>query len=143
MIYDELTRKEIRIIRINMSYSLKSNLDLLTAFPSIEQTATEDLVPTLIYSGTRARTFTVLEVLDMAQKTPDACRNAKNMFARCYHSSTGAKDKEDCVRDFLEGRFPIISATMALGLGQNWKRVQSVIHMGRGDPANICQIIGR
>ncbi|EHS64105.1 uncharacterized protein PGTG_20806 [Puccinia graminis f. sp. tritici CRL 75-36-700-3] len=143
MIYDELTRKEIRIIRINMSYSLKSNLDLLTAFPSIEQTATEDLVPTLIYSGTRARTFTVLEVLDMARKTPDACRNAKNMFARRYHSSTGAKDKEDCVRDFSEGRFPIISATMALGLGQNWKRVRCVIHMGRGDPANICQMIGR
>ncbi|KAA1107539.1 ATP-dependent DNA helicase sgs1 [Puccinia graminis f. sp. tritici] len=126
-----------------MKHSLKSNLDLLAAFPSNDQTATDDLVPTLIYSGTRARTFTVLEVLDMARKTPDACRNAKNMFARRYHSSTGDKDKEDCVRDFADGRFPIISATMALGLGQNWKRVRSVIHMGRGDPANICQMIGR
>jgi superfamily II DNA helicase RecQ len=32
---------------------------------------------------------------------------------------------------------------MALGLGQNWKRVRSVIHIGRGDPASIAQGIGR
>ncbi|EFP74253.1 uncharacterized protein PGTG_00209 [Puccinia graminis f. sp. tritici CRL 75-36-700-3] len=31
---------------------------------------------------------------------------------------------------------------MALGLGQNWKRVRKVIHMGRGDPSNICQMMG-
>ena len=45
--------------------------------------------------------------------------------------------------DFSRGIFPIISATMALGLGQNWKRVRSVIHMGRGDPASVCQMLGR
>ncbi|OAV90482.1 hypothetical protein PTTG_28294 [Puccinia triticina 1-1 BBBD Race 1] len=32
---------------------------------------------------------------------------------------------------------------MALGLGQNWKRVRRVIHMGRGDPSPISQMIGR
>jgi superfamily II DNA helicase RecQ len=32
---------------------------------------------------------------------------------------------------------------MALGLGQNWTRVRSVVHMGRGDPSAICQMIGR
>jgi superfamily II DNA helicase RecQ len=32
---------------------------------------------------------------------------------------------------------------MALGLGQNWKRVRMVTHMGRGDPAQIAQMIGR
>ncbi|EFP76488.1 uncharacterized protein PGTG_02929 [Puccinia graminis f. sp. tritici CRL 75-36-700-3] len=32
---------------------------------------------------------------------------------------------------------------MALGLGQNWKRVRMVAHMGRGDPAQIAQMIGR
>ncbi|KAA1085602.1 ATP-dependent DNA helicase sgs1 [Puccinia graminis f. sp. tritici] len=143
MIHGELTRSEIRIIRINMTSSLKSNLDLLNVFPSAEQTASDHLVPTLIYSGTRARTLTVLEVLDIARGTPRGCRNAKNMLARRFHSTTGDKDKSDCIQDFSEGRFPIISATMALGLGQNWKRVRSVIHMGRGDPANICQMIGR
>ncbi|KNE98975.1 hypothetical protein PSTG_07819 [Puccinia striiformis f. sp. tritici PST-78] len=32
---------------------------------------------------------------------------------------------------------------MALGLGQNWKRVRCVVHVGRGDPSSICQMIGR
>ena len=32
---------------------------------------------------------------------------------------------------------------MALGLGQNWKRVRRVIHIGRGDPSSICQMMGR
>jgi superfamily II DNA helicase RecQ len=37
----------------------------------------------------------------------------------------------------------LISCTMALGLGQNWKRVRSVIHFGWGDPVLILQMIGR
>ncbi|KAI7958064.1 hypothetical protein MJO29_006281 [Puccinia striiformis f. sp. tritici] len=32
---------------------------------------------------------------------------------------------------------------MALGLGQNWKRVRRVITMGRGDPSCIGQMMGR
>ncbi|EGG05678.1 uncharacterized protein MELLADRAFT_87874 [Melampsora larici-populina 98AG31] len=32
---------------------------------------------------------------------------------------------------------------MALGLGQNWTRVRRVIHMGRGDPSCIEQMLGR
>ncbi|OAV96415.1 hypothetical protein PTTG_04018, partial [Puccinia triticina 1-1 BBBD Race 1] len=143
MMHGELTRTEIRIIRINMSSSLKSNLDLLDVFPSRETTPDEDLLPTLIYSGTRARTLTVLQVLDMARGTPGGCYNPKNTLARRFHSCTGEKDKEACVEEYPNARFPIISSTMALGLGQNWKRVRCVIHMGRGDPANIAQMIGR
>jgi superfamily II DNA helicase RecQ len=47
------------------------------------------------------------------------------------------------MEDFGAGNFPVISATMALGLGQNLKRVQCVIHMGRADPASIVQMVGR
>jgi hypothetical protein len=32
-------------------------------------------------------------------------------------------DKEDTVNGFEKKEFPMISCTMALGLGQNWKRV--------------------
>ncbi|KNE95089.1 hypothetical protein PSTG_11566 [Puccinia striiformis f. sp. tritici PST-78] len=32
---------------------------------------------------------------------------------------------------------------MALGLGQNWKKVRRVIQIGRGDPSCITQMIGR
>ncbi|KAA1097343.1 ATP-dependent DNA helicase sgs1 [Puccinia graminis f. sp. tritici] len=143
MMHGELTRTEIQIIRISMSCSLKSNLDLLQIFPSKEITADEDMIPTLIYSGTRARTLTVLQVLDAARGTPGGCCNPNNSLARRFHSCTGEKDKQHCVEGYSNAQFPIISSTMALGLGQNWKRVRSVIHMGRGDPANIAQMIGR
>ncbi|KAI7956684.1 hypothetical protein MJO28_003779 [Puccinia striiformis f. sp. tritici] len=32
---------------------------------------------------------------------------------------------------------------MAVGLGQNWNRVQTLVHLGRGDFCSICQMIGR
>ncbi|POW13829.1 hypothetical protein PSTT_03484 [Puccinia striiformis] len=32
---------------------------------------------------------------------------------------------------------------MALGLGQNWTRVRSVVHLGRGDPSAVCRMVGR
>lgn len=41
------------------------------------------------------------------------------------------------------GNFPLISCTMALGLGQNCKRVQMVAHFVWGDLAAIGQMIGR
>jgi len=47
------------------------------------------------------------------------------------------------MEDFSAGKFPVISATMALGLGQNLKRVRRVIHLGQGNPASIVQIVGR
>jgi superfamily II DNA helicase RecQ len=52
-------------------------------------------------------------------------------------------DKEDTICGFEAADFPIISCTMALGHGQNWKRVRRVFHMGRGDPSCICQMMGR
>jgi len=47
------------------------------------------------------------------------------------------------MEDFSAGNFPVISATMALGRGQNLKRVRQVIHVGRGNPASIIQMVGR
>jgi superfamily II DNA helicase RecQ len=47
------------------------------------------------------------------------------------------------VKKFIGRVFPIIACTMALGLGQNWKRVWSVIHLGCGDPSLLAQEIGR
>ncbi|POW02979.1 hypothetical protein PSTT_11419 [Puccinia striiformis] len=64
-------------------------------------------------------------------------------FARRFHSTTGDLDKSDIIDGFEEHEFPTIACTMALGLGQNWKRVQRVVHLGRGDPSSICQMIGR
>jgi superfamily II DNA helicase RecQ len=126
-----------------MSNSLASNLDLLNVFATKDKIADCDIIPTLIYSGTRGRTYTVLEMLDLARGTRGSCNNPYNTLARRYHSVTGEKDKECTIEEYGDGKFPIVSTTMALGLGQNWTRVRSVIHMGRGDPENVAQMIGR
>ncbi|KAH9442677.1 hypothetical protein Pst134EA_031647 [Puccinia striiformis f. sp. tritici] len=143
MLEGELTRPEIQIIRVDMDNSLASTLDLIKAFPSAKDVPDEDMVPTLIYSGSRNRTLTAMEVFDLARETPGACFVPRGKTIRRFHSCTGDQDKKDVVEDFSSAKVPVISCTMALGLGQNWKRVRMVVHMGRGDPANICQMIGR
>ncbi|EFP89954.1 uncharacterized protein PGTG_16242 [Puccinia graminis f. sp. tritici CRL 75-36-700-3] len=117
--------------------------DLLDLYAPKASTPDDKVVPTIIYSGTRHRTMNVLKVLDQARGTPDEADNPDSSFARRFHSITGSLGKVDVADDFAAGKYPIISSTMALGLGQNWSRVRSVIHMGRGDPAAICQMLGR
>ncbi|KAH9471514.1 hypothetical protein Pst134EA_005409 [Puccinia striiformis f. sp. tritici] len=143
MLRGELTRPEIRIIRAPMDNSLASSLDVIKVFPSGKDITDDKLVPALVYSGSRNRTLTVLEVIDRARESHGACYSANSKCTRRYHSCSGDLDKLDTVRDFADAKFPIISCTMALGLGQNWKRVRKVVHMGRGDPASISQMIGR
>ncbi|OAV88204.1 hypothetical protein PTTG_29115 [Puccinia triticina 1-1 BBBD Race 1] len=126
-----------------MEHSMVSCHDLVKVFPSANDVPNEELVPSLVYSGSHNRTLTALDVISMARETPGESSNPKSSCARRYHSCTGEKDKIDCVEDFLTGKFPIISCTMALGLGQNWKWVRMVVHMGRGDPASIVQMVGR
>ncbi|KAA1116312.1 ATP-dependent DNA helicase sgs1 [Puccinia graminis f. sp. tritici] len=139
----ELTRPEIRIIRVTMEKSLASSLDVIKLFPSHQHVADADMVPALIYSGSCNRTLTVMDVIGMARETPGAASIPNGGCVRRFHSCTGDDDKVSCAEDFAAGNFPLISCTMALGLGQNWKRVRMVAHMGRGDPANVCQMIGR
>ncbi|KNE87984.1 hypothetical protein PSTG_18622, partial [Puccinia striiformis f. sp. tritici PST-78] len=122
MLEGELTRPEIRIIRVDMDNSLASTLDLIKAFPSAKDVPDEDMVPTLIYSGSRNRTLTAMEVFDLARETPGACFVPRGKTIRRFHSCTGDQDKKDVVEDFSSAKVPVISCTMALGLGQNWKR---------------------
>ncbi|EFP92773.2 uncharacterized protein PGTG_18657 [Puccinia graminis f. sp. tritici CRL 75-36-700-3] len=126
-----------------MANSLASSLDLIKVFPSSKEVADLDMVPSLVYSGLCSWTATVLDVIDWARETPGGALQPNSHCARRFHSCTGNEDKIMCVEDFASGSFPVISCTMALGLGQNWKWVKMVTHMGRGDPASICQMIGR
>ncbi|KAH9460132.1 hypothetical protein Pst134EB_008331 [Puccinia striiformis f. sp. tritici] len=143
MLHGELTRPEIRFIRVTMDSSLSSCNDLLDLYAPKSTTPNNQVIPTIIYSGSRHRTIKVLDVLDQARGEPGAATDSESTFARRFHSVTGEACKTEVADDFGAGKFPIVSATMALGLGQNWSRVRSVIHMGRGDPAAICQMLGR
>ncbi|KAA1125442.1 hypothetical protein PGTUg99_012425 [Puccinia graminis f. sp. tritici] len=143
MIDGELTRPEIRFIRVYMESTLSSCDDLLRIFAPHTTTPAKEAVPMIIYSGTRNRTFQVMRVVNEARDTPKHEYDPLDGFIRRYHAVTGDDDKQRTISDYGEGAVPVISATMALGLGQNLKRVRCVIHMGRGDPAAIVQMVGR
>jgi superfamily II DNA helicase RecQ len=143
MIDGELTRPELRLIRITMQSTLSSCDDLLRIFAPCSFTSAADSVPMIIYSGTRNRTFQVMKVVNEARNTRNHQYDPMDGFIRRYHSVTSDEDKLRVMDDFGAGRVPVISATMALGLGQNLKRVRCVVHMGRGDPAAIGQMVGR
>ena len=118
----ELVRPEIRIMRIPMDYSLKSCEDLYRMYSRESEIPDRDLLPTLIYSGTRKATLNVISVLNRARGKKKDEYDSKSQFVRRYHACTGDEDKSDCVKAFEKEDFPIFSSTMALGLGQNWKR---------------------
>ncbi|KAH9465108.1 hypothetical protein MJO28_006875 [Puccinia striiformis f. sp. tritici] len=143
VLYGELTRPEIRIIRIPMESSIQSSEDVLKVYGPKAYTPDDQMVPSLIYSGTRARTLQVLEVLDRARGTTNDHLNPHDSFARRYHACTGELDKKDTIEDFAGGKVPVLSCTLALGMGQNWKLVRQVVHIGRGDPSLICQMVGQ
>ncbi|KNE93766.1 hypothetical protein PSTG_12869 [Puccinia striiformis f. sp. tritici PST-78] len=84
-----------------------------------------------------------MEVIDLARGTPGGAYVPRGNCIQRFHSCTGNQDKIDVVANFASRKVPLISCTMALGLGQNWKRVRMVVHMGQGDRALICQMIGR
>jgi superfamily II DNA helicase RecQ len=142
----ELTRPEIRIIRREVSTSVASARDLFEIFGLKSETPDDLVVPTLIYSGSGNRTLQAMKVITAARvgsAVPSRVLKANSTLIRRFHSCTGNSDKISVVDDFANEVFPVVSCTMALGMGKNWSRVRRVIHIGRGDPSAICQMIGR
>ncbi|KAI7950372.1 hypothetical protein MJO29_009046 [Puccinia striiformis f. sp. tritici] len=124
MVKGELTRPEIRIIRVPMKHSMASCADILEMFTSKNLVPNSNVVPTLIYSATRNRTLQVMKALDLARGTRGDSIRPKSTFVRRFHSCTGEKDKLAVVKDFADHKFPVISCTMALGMGQNWSQTR-------------------
>ncbi|KAI7934516.1 hypothetical protein MJO28_016943 [Puccinia striiformis f. sp. tritici] len=139
----ELTRPEIRILRIPMASSFKSCDDLHQLFGPKEHTPDKKVVPSLVYLPTRSMTMQGLKVINTSRGNEGGHHDPNSHFARHYHSCTGDLTKVDVIDDFSSDQVAVISCTMALGLGQNWKRVRMVAHLGRGDPASLFQMIGR
>ncbi|KNZ56096.1 hypothetical protein VP01_249g11 [Puccinia sorghi] len=128
-IQGELPWTEIHILRINIKNSLDSSDDLSNLYSAQKQTPYSEIVPKLIYETTRNLTKQVLDVLKLAHDSKKGHTKPFSTF-------------EDITGYFTKGIFPIVSATMALGLGQNWKRIQFFMHLGQGDPASIFQMLG-
>ncbi|POW00163.1 hypothetical protein PSHT_13221 [Puccinia striiformis] len=143
IIRGELTRPEIRLIRVPMQSSLGSCNDLKRVFGPRTMIPDDQIPATLIYSPTRNLTWQALKAINESREIRGGHHDPASPFARRFHSTTGDLDKFDIIEGFEQSNFPVVSCTMALGLGQNWKRVQRVVHLGRGDPSSICQMIGR
>jgi superfamily II DNA helicase RecQ len=126
-----------------MKCSIQSCDNLLQIYGAQSITPNDQMVPSLIYSGTRVRTLQVLEVLDQARETLNKNKDPQNTFARRFHACTGDDDKTDVINDFAAGKVPVLSCTLALGMGQNWKLVRQIVHIGRGNPSLVCQMVGR
>lgn len=139
----ELTRPELRFIRITMTHSLKSAKDVALLFAHETYIPSANIPPTLVYSGKQAGTLNVLKALTCARGSPADSRNGRSSFARIFHATTGAKDKVERIQDFLLGAFVVMCCTLALGLGQNWTFIRRVIVVGRMDPSTSGQMLGR
>lgn len=143
VIQGELARPELRYIRVYLSRPLDTAEDLSYIIPSETEVSNEELVPMLIYSGTRTGTLTVMEAVCKARGNQEEAYNGNSQCIRRFSSVTGDKDKLTRAKDYGEGKFPIFSSTSALGLGQNWTRVKIVIIMGAMDPSESNQMGGR
>ncbi|EGF98510.1 uncharacterized protein MELLADRAFT_113492 [Melampsora larici-populina 98AG31] len=97
----------------------------------------------LIYSGSRNATGTVMEVVNDARGTPKGECDPDSTLIRRYHSCTGRKEKLRTIEGYTKDAFLIISCTNALGLGQDWPTVMKVIVMGRMGLPELAQLFGR
>lgn len=102
--------------------------------PSARAQACLELVktPAIIYATTRK----------------DAEELAKKLKARfkaeCYHAGMTPEDREDVQTRFLAGKFDLIVATVAFGMGIDKPNVRTVIHAGMpGSVEGYYQEIGR
>lgn len=143
IIQGELTRPELRFIRLYLTHPLDSALDLTRILGHHSKVSNENFPPMLIYSGTQNGTLTAAEVACKARGRPEDAYNGNSEFIRRYHSVTGEKDKITRAKEYGEGRFPVMSSTSALGLGQNWTRVSVVVILGAMDPSQQVQMGGR
>jgi hypothetical protein len=82
VIRGELSHPKICIVRIPMPYLLCSCEDIEKIYPLEEDTPNNQLVPALIYSGTRHLTLKVLKVLVAARGTHGDHLNAGSLLGR-------------------------------------------------------------
>ncbi|KNE88158.1 hypothetical protein PSTG_18447, partial [Puccinia striiformis f. sp. tritici PST-78] len=80
MVQGELTRPEIRIIRVPMECSMSSCDDIMSLFAPKAEVPNKSVVPTLIYSGTRNGTKSVMKSIDRARMTPGHSERPNSNF---------------------------------------------------------------
>ncbi|KAI7950092.1 hypothetical protein MJO28_008913 [Puccinia striiformis f. sp. tritici] len=76
----ELTRPEIRIIRVQMKESMASCGDLVSIIPRKSEVPDASMVLTLVYNSSRNKTATLMKALDLARGTRGNSMRPKSKF---------------------------------------------------------------
>lgn len=142
MIEGELVQPELSFIRIYLNQTLDSAEDLNLIIAQKSVVANEDLPPMIIHSGTKRGARDAIEVVRKAQGQPANASNVNRKCIRRYDSVTSKNDEVKDAREYREGKYSIISATSAIGLGKNWTRVKIVVIMGDMEPSDSNQMAG-
>lgn len=138
----ELARPEIRILQI--STASMGSLDFLKKhFSKKVDVPDEEVVPMLVYSGSRDGTMRSLRVMNEARGTEGDEFNSESTFAQRYHSCSGDDTKLIRIQAYTDLKFPVMACTSALGLGQNWSHTRIVIQLGRSGVPEVTQVVGR
>ncbi|POW18527.1 hypothetical protein PSHT_05724 [Puccinia striiformis] len=114
----ELTRPEIRILRIPMASSFKSCDDLHQLFGPKEHTPDKKVVPSLVYLPTQSMTMQGLKVINTSRGNEGGHHNPNSHFARRYHSCTGDLTKVDVIDDFSSNQVAVISLSLFQMIGR-------------------------
>lgn len=102
-----------------------------------------EVVPTLVYSGSRNGTMNALKAMNKARNTQGDEFNPDSSFGQRYHSCSGERTKVNRIQDYTDRKFPVMSCTSALGLGPNWTHARIVVQLGRAGLSEITQVVGR
>lgn len=143
MIKGELARKELRWIRMYMTRPLETLEDLIQLIPHQDDVSDKEMIRTLIYSGTQNLTWKDSKTVHSARGNPSQVDDGNSSCCRRYHAAIGPCDKLTRAKEYGEGKYPIISCTNALGLGQDWSIVDLVIIIRGMDPDVMIQMGGR
>lgn len=138
----ELCRPEIRILRISTA-SMGSLGFLKNHFSKKVDVPDDEVVPTLVYSGSRDGTMRSLRVMNEARGTEVDDFNPDSTFAQRYHSCSGDETKLMRIQAYTDQKFPVMACTSALGLGQNWTHTRIVVQLGRSGVPEVTQVVGR
>lgn len=84
----------------------------------------EGLVPTIIYCGTRDKTTATAKIIDKIGKTA----GFKQDFVAAYHAGLKDEERKSIQDEFMNGKFPWITATNAFGMGIDKSNIRHVIH---------------
>lgn len=118
-----------------MTHLLKSSKDIASLLAHERYIPLVNILLTLVNSGKQAGTLNVLKALTWASGSPAGSRNGQSSFDWIFHATTGAKEKVNCIQDFLIHIFVIICCIFALGLVQNlsFHTSSNDVHTNRRD----------